>query len=215
MRVGFAKVGQRIQLDRKAPNFQGAAAPANLLFRLARRNPGVEWVLVGHHAGSLEDWPVNVVTPWSPDLAAKQAWHNSYDENGARQLALVNPAVKRFEDEVVIPLIASLDGMVVVLGSNTSGSIPIPKTKTTWADNQLMKPMEAMLNTGRYIVEGLNALGDRTDGKAPVIWLCEDPRNLLKMRDLKWPTGTGCLHEATLKPEMPDSVRGFGPRYAH
>lgn len=192
MRIGFAKIGQRIDLDRDASNWQGAAAPANLLLRLALRNPFVEWVLISHHANNqlLDVWPHNVVTPWPDYLAGKQAYHNAYVA-GTRVLDLVNPSVRDFEDQVVIPLIESLDAMVVLLGSNTSGSLPIPKKSSSWGEGDLMKPMEAMLNTGRYILEGLNRLADRTDGRAPVIWLCEDPRNELKMRDLKWPIGVG------------------------
>jgi hypothetical protein len=197
MKVGFAKIGQRLQLDLEKTGFQGAASPARLLRRLARRNPGVEWIIVGRNAGwNVNAWPVNVTNAWPVELASKQPYHNAYHD-GVRQLDVVNPDVLSYENDVIIPMISNLDGMVVFLGSNSPGSIPHPKRGKTWADceadpSNLSKPMEAMLNTGRYIVAGLNALGDRTDGQAPVIFIVEDSRNDLKMKDLKWPSGTGC-----------------------
>lgn len=197
MRVGFAKIGQRLQLD--PGGFAGSYSPARLLQRLARRNPEVAWFIFGRSRGwNPVNYPANVQNVWSEALSGRQGYHNTYVD-GVRRLEMVNPDVVAFEDEVVIPLVEGLDGAVIFLGTNTSGSIPIPKDGKTWADGELMKPHEAMLNTGRYIIEGLNRLGDRTDGEAPVVFLVEDPRNALKSRDLKWPTGTGARDRCNIE----------------
>jgi hypothetical protein len=68
----------------------------------------------------------------------------------------------------------------------------------------------------RYLVRGLNALGDKTidRGLAPVVWLVPDPRNYLKARDVKWHSGTWDIlsqyrftrnqrHERFLDPRRP------------
>jgi len=186
--VGFAKIGQRLQLDETAANYQGEVSPVRLLKRLARRNQEHNFWIVGRSSG-FSSWryqKANVFNPWPAGLAAKQPYHNDYVA-GVRTLRLVNPDVLNWENEKIIPLIADLDAMIVILGTNTGGSVKMPRLGTTWADENFVLPTEAMLNTGRYIIEGLNRMGDRTNGEAPVIWICEDPRNLLTMRDLKWP----------------------------
>lgn len=192
MKFGFAKIGQRLQLDPYRADFAGSAAPANLLRRLARRNPEHTWWIVGRSAGwSSADWPSNVQNVWPGHLASKQPYHNRYTD-GVRTLEVVNPDVLEYEERV-IQFIESLDGMVLISGTNTTGSEPIPKTGKRWEDGDFIKPTEAMLNTSAPIIRGLNRLGDRTDGRAPVVWLVEDPRCTIQMRDLKWPSGLGCL----------------------
>lgn len=201
MKVGFAKVGQRLQL--RSGGFQGSGSPARLLRRLAGRNPSVEWVIVSRADDwKRDEWPENVSYAWPLDMSRAQPYHNAYD-NGIRSLKVVHQELLDYENEVIIPLIETLDGMIVMLGTNMSGSIEIPKDKTTWAQRNLMKPVEVMLNTARPVVEGLNRLGDRTAGAAPVIFLVEDPRNILKARDIKWPTGTG----VTIASESKDALK--------
>jgi len=69
------------------------------------------------------------------------------------------------------------------------------------------------------ITAGLRALGDKSDGRAPVVWIDTDPRNFLKARDIKWPTGCDDIlaqytyrktarHERFMDPRSPEEL-GF------
>lgn len=209
--------------------FQGDAEKPNLLYRLAERNPDVKWVVVGHNdAGEFTranvenawlnarerasatpprpaDQPGYYRTPFAPYWTTKPAWWCS--------------EVSGFEDDLV-ELISDLDGIVIHVGQHAPTQLRIPQAKNTWAEtfsnpnldgNKVYDSMQAYC---RYIVRGINALGDKTLGRAPVIWLVPDPRNYLKARDVKWPTCTNDMlsqyqftrqqrHERYLDPRTP------------
>lgn len=187
--------------------FQGDAEKPNLLRRLATRNPTVEWVVVGHNDGGEHPLDLsNVTNPWygakeravllppradgyyrtpfAPYWTGKPAWWCS--------------EVSGFEDELV-ELISSLDGMVIHVGQHAPTQLRIPQATRTWhetftnPDLDGNRVYDSMQSYCRYLVRGLNALGDKTLGRAPVAWLVPDPRNYLKARDVKWPSGTDDL----------------------
>src|SRR6185436_11982400 len=95
----------------------------------------------------------------------------------------------------VSEIIEGLDGVVVHVGQHGTCSGVIPQIGHTWADLDVdperygTNPQAWTRNYERFLVDGLNRLGDRTDGRAPVVWLVTDPRNYLKTRSVKWPTG--------------------------
>lgn len=153
--------------------YQGDAEAPQLLRRLARRNPDVEWVLVGRNDLDDREFEPNVTNPWkgrpkgpSHGLADKISW-----------------------------LIGSLDGVVIHAGQHGTSHMSIPESKVTWAEAQadpfhkMTTPQDWSCTYGGFIIRGLNILGDRTDGRAPIVWLITDPRNFHKARDVKWPTG--------------------------
>lgn len=171
-RIGYAKLGRSMQFDPARQGFQGNAATGNLVRRLALRNPDVEWVLVGKNDGVTGDFPSNVTNPWVS--ADDKVRNESFD---------------------VVPLIEQLDGIVVHLGQHGTSHDTIPQVPFSWAealkdDKAMTHPFEWARNYGAYLVKGMNLYGDRTDGQGPVVYLCEDPRNFHKARDVKWPTGT-------------------------
>lgn len=202
-RIGYAKIGRSISFNRSKHGFQGDAEAPQLLERLVHRNPDVRWVLVGKNDGSI-DIP-NVENPWE-----------GYNNTDTRR----NAEVAR--------IIGELDGMVVHLGQHGTSQNMIPQSPNTWAeayadpDDALTLPLDWAYWYGGFLVRGLNAMGDRTDGRAPVVWVCADPRNYLKARDVKWPTGTDAIlsqyrvtrwqrQERFRDPRTPEEL-GFGGR---
>jgi len=229
VRIGYACLGRTMKFDSSRWGMQGDAEKPNLLHRLADRNPDVKWVVVGHNdAGEFlepnvenawldartraaatpprpTDQPGWYRTPFAPYWTAKPAWWCS--------------EVSGFEDDLV-ELIAGLDGVVIHVGQHAPTQIRIPQTGNTWQEtwtnpaldgNKVYDSMQAYC---RYIVRGINALGDKTLGRAPVVWLVPDPRNFLKARDVKWPSGTDTMlsqytfqrrqrHERFMDPRTP------------
>jgi len=205
VRIGYACLGRTMKFQPDRWGFQGDAEKPNLLFRLAARNPDVDWVVVGHNdGGDFEQHNVSNAwlgarecattlpprtdgyyrTPFEPYWTGKPAWWCS-ESSG-------------FEDDLV-ELISGLDGMVVHVGQHAPTQLRIPQAGNTWHEtftnpaldgNKVYDSMQAYC---RYLVRGLNALGDKTLGQAPVVWLVPDPRNYLKARDVKWPSGTDDL----------------------
>lgn len=202
MRIGYACLGRTMKFDEGRWGFQGDAEKPNLLSRLAERNPDVEWVVVGHNDA---DWARrgNVVNPWygaRRRAAALPPRADGYYRTPFAPYWTGKPAwwcseVSGLEDELV-ELISDLDGMVLHVGQHAPTQLRIPQAKNTWletfTDPKLdgNRVYDSMQSYCRYLVRGLNALGDKTLGRAPVVWLVPDPRNYLKARDVKWPTGT-------------------------
>lgn len=232
MRIGYACLGRTMKFDTSRWGFQGDAEKPNLLHRLASRNPDVKWVVVGHNdAGEFSepnvenawhnarerarstpprpaDQPGYYRTPFAPYWTTKPAWWCS--------------EVSGFEDDLV-DLISDLDGIVIHVGQHAPTQLRIPQTGNSWQetvsnpDLDANKVYDSMQSYCRYIVRGINALGDKTVGRAPVVWLVPDPRNYLKARDVKWPSGTWDMlaqyqftrnqrHERYLDARTPDEL---------
>lgn len=157
MRIAYSKLGRSMLLD---PEKWGAVGgdnePLHLLETLAHRNPDVEWVVAGKHGGDPGNLPKNVVVPEIPK--GREPQH-----------------------EFLSQLNASCDGAVSWLGQHGTSNQPIPQDKDP---SKVTKPQESFMNYAGHIIHGFNMAGD--EKKWEPVWLCADPRNYLKARDLKW-----------------------------
>lgn len=212
-RIGYAKIGRSIGMDPDKFGFQGDAEAPNLLRRLALRNPDTTFVLVGRNSGGDMCLP-NVKNPWdnvyqggtyynSPSDKAKarleerfpDATYHAYKHGKGTGFFVERKGRER--DIAISNIISRLDGIIVHAGQMGTSHISIPPSNTTWLEAEvdpariLTMPQISSQAYGTYLVEGLNELGNLTNGKAPVVWLCADPRNFLKDRSYKWPMGVG------------------------
>lgn len=199
LRIGYAKLGRNMKFKVDSFGFQGDAEAANLLGRLARRNPDVEWVLVGRNdAGDMFNG-TNIDNPWqhfdsTVDRDERRA--NLCLHGHTNKTARTTSCVPSSFDNHIIDIMSNLDGMVMHVGQHAPLHMHIPKASKTWADFQndwttgAARPYDWAMIYGMYLMHGLRKLGDRTDGKAPVVWIVSDPRNKIKARDIKWTTGT-------------------------
>jgi hypothetical protein len=211
---------------------------------LALRNPDVDFILIGKNDGEMSGFPNNVVNPWPADVP-RAPWV----EAGVGDCAIcggqhdglrLNNRVSLEAEEYVISLAAQLDGMIMHVGQHGVTHRPIPAANTSWKDivnadpgacgaqlngdasldQRLTKPYVWARNYGSATVRALNAFSDVTDGRGPVVWIVTDPRNYLKARDVKWPTGEDDVlaqyaysrtakHERYQDPRLPSEL-GFG-----
>jgi hypothetical protein len=204
VRIGYACLGRTMKFQPDRWGFQGDQEKPNLLRRLAVRNPDVTWVVVGHNdAGEHPlDLP-NVINPWfgARERAAALApradgyYRTAFEPYWTGRPSWWCSEVSGFEDWLV-ELTSELDGVVVHVGQHAPTQLRIPQATRTWhetftnPDLDGNKVYDSMQSYCRYLVRGLNALGDKTVGRAPVVWLVPDPRNYLKARDVKWTSGT-------------------------
>lgn len=180
MRIGYAKFGRSMTMDPSMAGFQGDQEAPQLLRRLAERNPDVTWVLVGRNRGNT-DIP-NIENPW------KDAPPRPPVPAGVKIIPYDD-----FEFHIR-DVISNLDACIVHMGQHGTSHISLPFVGKTWKEAEeneryITKPLLWAQSYGRYLTMGLNKLGDRTDGTAPIVWTCTDPRNYMKARDVKWPTG--------------------------
>jgi hypothetical protein len=208
-RIGYAKLGRCMEFDRTKFGFQGDAEAPNLLLRLAERNPDVEWVIVGKNDRCTQGLPANITNPWPVDAdwfrnGPVQHINSVKPDRMSSMITIENSPSYLINDmrsyntaRDVTRMIAELDGMIVHVGQHGTCSGVIPLIGHTWDDVAIdpvtygTNPQAWTRNYEEFLVDGLNRLGDRTNGRAPVAWIVTDPRNYLKTRSVKWPTGLG------------------------
>lgn len=198
IRIGYGKLGRSMTMDPARYGPQGDAEAPQLLQRLARRNPEVEFVIIGKH-GKYDpaSMPSNVIDPWPADIKYLYVYKGgkyvcNFCGTEAAYGVLECCEWGRYARDVekyVIGLSSQLDGIVMHLGQHGPCNTGIPRVKTMWADNDFANPQVSLRNLGGTIIEELNAFSNANDGKGPITYLCADPRNYIKARDLKWPTG--------------------------
>lgn len=177
MRIGYAKVGRSMSFRPDKWGFQGDAEAPNLLRRLALRHPDIEWVVVGRNDIGQDEEALGL----PPNVT--NAWRDKSRTGNGRGL-----------EQRMAYVVGSMDGIVMHAGQHGTSHISLPTSHTTWAEamanpQEITTPQDWAISYGRYLTEGMNILGDRTNGTAPVVWLITDPRNFMKLRDVKWPTG--------------------------
>ncbi len=177
MRIGYAKLGRSMPFSPEGfAKGNGDQEPAIMLNKLARRMPQHEFIIIGRNDRSVPadvGLPDNVSNPWID-------WHEEV------KLAKVgDDVVKKVTilDELTLATWAGLDAVVVWAGQHGTSNSPIPIVGRTGLTN----PQVSFVNYGSYIVRGISVWRDQDPHGRREVWLCPDPRNYLKCRDLKWP----------------------------
>jgi hypothetical protein len=186
MRVGYSKLGR---VQQYAPPNWGVAggdqeAPI-LLNRLARRNPEVQFVLLGRNDG-LESrdigLPPNVENPYAnPDVrdAVKRVTSRlgEADDMAALQSYIDNMRA------IWGSWWDSLDGLVLWLGQTDQAQTPIPAVR----GGGIYRSLQMYRLHCSYYVDGINRWRDENPLEREPVWLCSDVWNRMKARDLRWP----------------------------
>jgi hypothetical protein len=211
VKIGYAKLGRSMNFDVDKQGFQGDAESPNLLWRLARRNPDVTWAIVGRNNAGTDLPEPNVFNPWA--------------ERGAQDDGSKSTAGSPSFAEKMTAYIGTLDGIVIQVGQHGTSNSSIPQSKSTWAQYDTdplthgATSYDWAYTYAGFLIRGLNLLGDRSDGRTPVVWILPDPRNYIFARDIKWPTGMDDIlsqyeysrlqrHERFRDPRRPDEL-GF------
>lgn len=192
--IGYAKFGRSIPLDPAAYGPQGDAEAPQLLHRLANRNPDVRWYLIGKNSAD-GPLPPNVINIWPQDQP-RALWlgRGTYFFCAFCKTQVADTRFNccdkgrsaRAYEEYIIELSKRLDGFVIHIGQHGTTNVSIPMVANS---SEMTRPQAAFRNYCAYLVEALNASGDAHNGSVPVSWVCVDPRNYLKARDIKWPCG--------------------------
>lgn len=180
-RVGYMKIGRTIHLDPgKWGVVGGDDEPPLTLLTLARRNPDDEFVLVGLNSGweqAVPMLPSNITNPWAinPDVRKRVSGINDTE------------TLLHVFEKYIQGWFYDLDALIVWAGQSGTSNTAIPKVGTTWASGDLVTPLQSQVRHSGYAVLGINTFRERDPLKYEEIWLNPDPRNVPKMRDLKWP----------------------------
>lgn len=157
----------------------GDDEPPLLLKTLAARYPQHEFVIVGRNSGESPGdvgLPSNVTNPWSSLLSELKV--RLKDVKGVDKKIAVY-------DDLLMPLFTDLDGLIVWTGQHGTSNSPIPVVGSGW--EKVTQPQEAFVNYASYVIRGINAWRAGNPLEREEVWLCPDPRNYLKCRDLLYP----------------------------
>jgi len=197
VRIGYAKLGRSIGLTpRKWGEVGGDNEPVILLDTLARRNPEVEWVIVGRNSRESPveaGLPDNVTNPWTEwDVMSKKIIKETLGpppkmgESDKSVRAQWSIAAARVFADASVDAYEDLDGLVLWLGQHGTSNSAIPMVAEPGVTTT---PHEDSLYYAGPIIAGLNRWRD-THHDHEEVWLCPDVRNYLKARDVKHPPGS-------------------------
>jgi hypothetical protein len=132
--------------------------------------------------------PANVTNPWT-ELAKKYrsdrpTWKEP-DPAFIGKTPLKLTGLVKWYDENTLHLFKDLDGLLVWAGQHGTSNSPIPPVGDDWS--KLTNPQDSAVIYGSYLIRGINAFRSSDPVAKEEVWLCPDPRNYLKARDLKWP----------------------------
>ncbi|MGB2791293.1 MAG: hypothetical protein WBC29_01950 [Candidatus Moraniibacteriota bacterium] len=172
------KIGRSWKLDpTKGTATGGDADVARALHIIARQRPDDTFYLLGRNSGENPQecgYPANVVNPWTeltPKITAMKL--------GADVGRIITTLT-----ELTTQMFMEMDHQIVWAGQHGTSNIPIPTVSDRAA---LTQPQISFVKYVSYILNGINSWRDVDPLTREEIWLCPDPRNYLKARDLKWP----------------------------
>lgn len=192
MRVGYGKIGRAMPLQQGSWGFVGGDdEPPNLLLDLARRNPDVEFVLVGRNSG--EDpaeigWPSNITNPWTTLWPKIRGEMKTLGLKSPLQTEKLGELIAIFDDHT-FDLFDDLDHLITWWGQHGTSNMPIPMTKTPgdWSPASLTSPQDSFVHYCSYYARGVNYWRRKDPIGREEINLIADARNYIKLRDYKWP----------------------------
>lgn len=188
MRVGYAKIGRSMPLDiNSCGNLGGDVEMIPIIKTLAERNPDVTFVLVGRNSGERPTdvgLPPNVENPWiewGPELLDRR---RAAGLNRPNLTVEQHIATQRIFDDLTRDTISELNGHITWVGQHGTTNMPLPGIRNP---GELTKPHDWCAYYVSYIIRGINAWRDVDPHGREEVYLNADPRNNLKLRDLRWP----------------------------
>jgi hypothetical protein len=187
VRIAYGKVGRSMPLDLKKCGFVGGDNECiSVVKELAVRHPDDQFYLVGRNSGERPEdvgLPPNVFNPWIEWGPPAKAWMKANAPDGLNEVEL-HIAHREWHREHTQPLLTSMDGFVMWVGQHGSSNTPVPGVINP---AELTKPQDAFAHYVSFIFQAINAWRDVDPWNREEVYINADPRNYLKMRDLKWP----------------------------
>lgn len=186
MKIGFAKLGRAMSLTLDSCGFVGGDnEPVSTLIELARARPDDQFYVIGRNSG--EDpaqvgLPPNVFNPWLDWEQPVKRWMKQNPDD--LSIAWKKKYLLDLHDNLTAPFIKDLDAIVLWVGQHGTSNTPLPVVGFRHQDTS---PFISFLHYVGYLIRGVNAWRDLDPIAREPIFLNSDPRNTLKMRDLRWP----------------------------
>lgn len=188
--IGYGKLGRSMPLTlEKCGNLGGDVEMVAVVKELALRHLDDEFILIGRNSGEKPSeigLPPNIVNPWT-EWGWKAMLSERVQRAGLKGVVLTSERqleLAKIFDDIVGATFDRLDGFVMWVGQHGTSNTPIPKVDDP---SQLTKPQDWCAWYSGYMLRGINRWRDVDPWNREEVNLNSDPRNLHKMRDLKWP----------------------------
>lgn len=210
-RFGYGKIGRSmpLTLDRCA-NLGGDVEMVAVVKTLALRHPEHTFVLVGRNDGSVPaevGLPPNVENPWIGWAPVLRRTRAERDLNHGNLTIEDHGRMRDVFDELTLDTFTGLDGIVLWAGQHGTTNTPLPRVKRS---DELTKPQDWCAHYSSFLLRGVNVWRDVDPLEREEVWLNADPRNYLKMRDLKWPMRHPVLTQYTFDHNIKHERYGDG-----
>lgn len=190
MRISYGKIGRSWNLDPVRGTATGGDADvARALHILARRHPDWEFHLLGRNSGEYPQsvgYPDNVFNPWTElreQFKTETLGRVERMPSGQLTPKSIDNILAWHSRRTVPMFINAMDAQVLWLGQHGTSNTPTPMVDDRAT---LTNPQDAFTLYASFIIRGLNLWRDFNPDHEE-IWLCPDPRNYMKARDIKWP----------------------------
>lgn len=187
-RVGYGKIGRSMPLRlENCGTLGGDVEMAAVVKTLAQRRPQDTFVLIGRNDGSTPaeaGLPSNVENPWTEWRAVLREERTRAGLNKSNLTVTDHFAVQKIFDELTLDTITGLDAIILWDGQHGTTNAPLPGVRDP---GKLTKPYDWCAWYAAFLLRGVNAWRDVDPWRREEIHLNADPRNYLKLRDLKWP----------------------------
>jgi hypothetical protein len=188
MKVGYGKIGRSMPLTlAKCGNLGGDVEQVAVVKALAERHPDDEFWLVGRNTGENPQevgLPANVINPWTEWSPKLLELKRARGLNHGNLTIDDHLAVGRIFDELTADTLNGMDGFVLWAGQHGTTNMPLPGIRNP---DTFTKPHDWCAHYCAFLLRAVNRWRDVNPWKREEVWLNSDPRNNLKMRDLKWP----------------------------
>ncbi len=179
MRIAYGKIGRSIPLDPESWGTLGGDVDVlRFMYRLASAYPDDEIVFISRNSGESPEelgWPKNVTNPWSEWRDEIPKVTDDFTVTDVNEWCLGK--LRTLDD---------FDAVILWLGQHGTSNWPIPKIGEK-VDGEVTKPQDSFLNYVGWLTRYVNEWRDVDPINREEIWLCPDPRNYLKGREVKWP----------------------------
>jgi hypothetical protein len=187
-KILYGKVGRSVPMTiEKSSSLGGDIEFYATLKLLAERNPEDEFIIIGRNSGEKPQHiglPVNVTNPWEWLTERVKADITKYNLRYASLSVEDQLFLAKIIDRHTLEYFLNADEIIMWAGQHGTTSTPMPGIKDR---SVLTKPQDSSALYAGFLLRGINAWRDLDPIKNDEVWLNADPRNYLKLRDLKWP----------------------------
>jgi hypothetical protein len=187
-KILYGKIGRSMPLTlEKCGTLGGDIEMTAVLTALANAYPDDEIILIGRNTGENPQdvgLPKNITNPWTEWGPRLRNYLNGTGLNHPNLSVEEHRIALRFIMSMTHDTFVDADAMVIWVGQHGTSNSPIPKIGDR---SVLTKPQDAFTYYSGFLLRGINLWRDVDPIQREPIFLNADPRNYLKMRDMKWP----------------------------